>query len=116
MHAPAILVESSTRVTKCDQDDLAKLRRLLGYLRATRERGIVLRVGKEIGVKAYIDASYGIHSDSGRSHTGCAIVVGEAGPVDAKSAKQANTTKSSAKAELVALSDTASRVCFQRLR
>ena len=39
----------STRVTKCNQDDLAKLRRLLGYLRATRERGIVLRVGKEIG-------------------------------------------------------------------
>ena len=64
----------------------------------------MLRVGKEIGVKAYIDVSYGIHSGSGRSHTGCAIVVGEADTVDAKSAKQANTTKFSAEAELVALS------------
>ena len=74
----------------------------------------MLRVGKKIGVKAYIDVSYGIHSGSGRSHTGCAIVVGEAGTVDVKSAKQANTTKSSAEAELVALSDTASRAIHLR--
>ena len=62
----------------------------------------------------YIDAAHGVHNDSGRSHTGCAIVVGEAGPVDAKSAKQGNVTKSSTEAELVALSDTAS--CAIHLR
>ena len=104
----------STRVNNCDEDDLRKLRRLLGYLRATRERGVVLRIGDEIGVKAYIDAAYGVHSSSGKSHTGCAIVVGEAGPVDTKSAKQSITTKSSTEAELVALSDTASRALHLR--
>ena len=104
----------STRVNNCDEDDLRKLRRLLGYLRATRERGVVLRIGDEIGVKAYIDAAYGVHSSSGKSHTGCAIVVGEAGPVDTKSAKQSITTKSSTEAELVALSDTASRAIHLR--
>jgi len=35
----------TTRVQKCDIDDLAKLRRLLGYVRFTRARRIVLQVG-----------------------------------------------------------------------
>jgi hypothetical protein len=104
----------STRVTKCDRDDLNKLKRLLGYLRATRERGIVLRIGNEVEVRAYIDAAYGIHTDCGKSHTGCAIVVGESGPVDTKSSRQSITTKSSTEAELVALSDTASRAIHLR--
>ena len=54
-------------------------------------------------VKAYIDAAYGVHQDSGKSHTGCAVVLGEAGPTFAKSAKQKIVTKSSTEAELVGL-------------
>ena len=45
-----------------------------------------------------------MHQDSSKSHTGCAIVHGESGPVFAKSAKQKIVTKSSTKAELVDLS------------
>jgi Reverse transcriptase (RNA-dependent DNA polymerase) len=104
----------STRVTMSDIDDLAKLRRLLGYIRHTRTRGIVLRIGKSMIVKAYIDAAYGVHTDSGKSHTGCAIVLGEAGPIFAKSAKQKIVTKSSTEAELVGLSDTASQAIHLR--
>jgi hypothetical protein len=104
----------STRVTMSDIDDLAKLRRLLGYIRHTRTRGIVLRIGKSVVVKAYIDAAYGVHQDSGKSHTGCAIVLGEAGPIFAKSAKQKIVTKSSTEAELVGLSDTASQAIHLR--
>jgi Reverse transcriptase (RNA-dependent DNA polymerase) len=104
----------STRVTMSDIDDLAKLRRLLGYIRHTRTRGIVLRVGRTMMVKAYIDAAYGVHQDSGKSHTGCAIVLGESGPVFAKSAKQKIVTKSSTEAELVGLSDTASQAIHLR--
>jgi hypothetical protein len=99
----------STRVLVCDLDDIAKLKRLLGYLLGTRHRGIVLRVGKHMGVSAYIDAAYGVHLESGKSHTGCAIVLGEAGPVFSKSGKQKIVTKSSTEAELVGLSDTASQ-------
>ena len=48
----------STRVSMSDIDDLAKLRRLLEYIRHTRTRGIVLRVGRAMTVKAYIDACH----------------------------------------------------------
>jgi hypothetical protein len=104
----------TTRVAVCDIDDLAKLRRLLGYLRFTRDRGIILRIGDEMVVRAYIDAAYGVHQDSGKSHTGCSIVLGEAGPLFAKSSKQKIVTKSSTEAELVGLSDTASQAIHLR--
>jgi exosome complex RNA-binding protein Rrp4 len=104
----------TTRVNECDQDDLNKLQRLLGYILGTRERGITLRVGESMTVRAYIDAAYGVHTSSGKSHTGCAIVLGDAGPVYCKSAKQKIVTKSSTEAELVGLSDTASQALHLR--
>ncbi len=97
----------STRIQVCDVDDMAKLKRLLGYIYGTRHRGIVLHVGEHMTVKAYIDAAYGVHQDSGKSHTGCVIVMGNGGPLLAKSSKQKIVTKSSTEAELVGLSDTA---------
>jgi len=90
----------STRVNCCDADDMAKLARLLGYLKKTPDRGITLRIGERLGVNAYIDAAYGVHTTSGKSHTGCAIVLGESGPVYSKSSKQKIVTKSSTEAEL----------------
>jgi hypothetical protein len=98
----------STRVQACDADDCAKLRRVLEYVQATAERGIKLRVSDPPIVRAYIDASYGVHTGSGRSHTGCAVTIGT-GPVFVKSAKQRIVTKSSTEAELVGLSDTATQ-------
>ncbi len=104
----------TTRVQACDQDDLSKLRRALGYLLGTRYRGIVLRVGESMDVRAFIDASYGVHTASGKSHTGCAIAVGYSGPVYTKSIKQKIVTKSSTETELVGVSDTASQAIFLR--
>ena len=65
-------------------------------------------------VRAYIDAAYGVHQESGKSHTGCAIVIGDGGPVYNKSTKQKIVTKSSTEAELVGLSDTASQAIHMR--
>jgi hypothetical protein len=104
----------STRVHACDLDDMSKLERLLGYILATRERGITLRIGGAMTVKAYIDAAYGVHTTSGKSHTGCAIVLGDGGPLYAKSGKQRIVTKSSTEAELVGLSDTATQAIHLR--
>ena len=104
----------STRVQICDIDDLAKLRRVIGYLRATRDRGIAISIGETRTVKGYIDAAYGVHTASGKSHTGCAIVIGEAGPVYVKSVKQKIVTKSSTEAELVGLSDQGGQVLHTR--
>jgi hypothetical protein len=96
-----------TRVGECDEYDIEKLTRLLGYLKGSRKRGIILRIGDTISVRAYIDASYGVHSTSGRSHSGSFVVIVDAGPVFAKFSKQKIVTKSSTEAELVALSDNA---------
>jgi len=92
----------STRVHECDIDDLvfatlqglallsasgSTLRRLPGYVLVTRDRGIVFDIG------AYIDAAYGVHTDF-RSHTDCAVVLGNAGPIHCTSKKQRIITKS----------------------
>ncbi len=60
------------RVHCVDIDDLAKLKKLLYYLRATQHRGIVLRIGDNMTVSAYIDASYGIRLVA--SHTPAVIL------------------------------------------
>ena len=105
----------STRGAATDIDDLAKLRRLLGYIRLTRTKGIMLRVGPTMVVEAYIDAAYGVHQDSGKSHTGCVVVaLGDAGPIFSKSTKQKIVTKSSTEADFVGLSDTASQAIHLR--
>ena len=104
----------ATRVTKCDVDDLGKLRRLLRYIRSTRDRGIILRPGiRGVTVRNFVDAAYGVHTD-GKSHTGSAIVIGDGGPVFVKSAKQKIVTKSSTEAELVAASDSANQAFHTR--
>ena len=111
---PEILAAVSfltTRALVCDMDDMAKLHRVLGYLKKTRDRGIVLRIGEFISVEAYIDAAYGVHTSSGKSHTGCAIILGS-GPVFVKSTKQKIVSKSSTEAELIALSDSASQAVW----
>jgi hypothetical protein len=104
----------TTRANSPDVDDLAKLQRALGYLLYTRDRGIVLEIGDTITVNAFVDAAYGVHSTSGKSHSGCAIVLGTGGPVHVKSTKQKLVTKSSTEAELVALSDYASQTVWMR--
>jgi hypothetical protein len=104
----------ATRVTKCTVDDLAKLDRLMRYVWATRDRGIVFAPGASgIVVSVLIDAAYGVHAD-GRSHTGSCIVVGDSGAVHCKSSKQQIVTKSSTEAELVALSDSANQALHLR--
>ena len=99
----------ATRVTKCTDDDVDKLKRVLKYIAKTRERGVVLRPGRlGVGVRVYVDAAYGVHSD-GKSHTGSCVVIGDVGAVHCKSSKQSIVTKSSTEAELVALSDSANQ-------
>jgi hypothetical protein len=94
-------------VTKSDVDDSGKLVRLLKYLRATRERGVVLNIGsKGIVVTQLVDAAYGVHED-GKSHTGSVVMIGDGAVVQAKSSKQKIVVKSSTEGELVGLSDSA---------
>jgi hypothetical protein len=103
----------TTRVTKPNERDLAKSMRALQYLHATRELGIRLTTDPgPISIKAYVDASYGVHPDM-RSQTGCVISLG-GGPIYVSSSKQKLNTKSSCESEFVALSDKASQIIWSR--
>ena len=104
----------ATRVTKCTEDDLEKLRRVLRYIAGTRENGVVFRPGVlGICVRMYVDAAYGVHAD-GKSYTGSCIVIGDVGSVHCKSSKQSIVTKSSTEAELVALFDSTNQGLYLR--
>ena len=112
---PDILLAVSfltTRVQSPDVDDGHKLDRVLKYLNGTQDMGIVLRPSKSLNQEAYIDASYGTHAD-GKSHSGMVLSLGR-GPILVKSTKQKIVTKSSTESELVALSDLASSVIWNR--
>ena len=92
-----------TRVNCATATDARKLTTALQYVFHSREEGIILD-GAHIGrVTGMIDASFAKHED-GKSHTGLAVMVGDA-CVMVKSAKQKIVTKDSTEAELVGLSD-----------
>lgn len=102
-----------TTRTKCPtDDDAAKLNRVLRYLNATKEYGMVLQADKDIQVLVYADASYGVHAD-GKSHSGVNITLGR-GAVFVRSAKQKIVSKSSTEAELIGLTDSLSQAIWTR--
>ena len=72
------------------------------------QTGINLESSAPSGIKAFIDASYGVHAD-GKSHSALVSSLGY-GPIATSSSKQKIVTKSSTESELVALSDLASPV------
>jgi len=78
----------TSRVGAYDIDHLGIVKRLLGYIRKTRT---------------------GVHIHDKKSHSGAYTVLGIGGPLEAKSGKQKNVTKSSTEADFVALSDHAGR-------
>jgi hypothetical protein len=54
-----------------------------------------------MNVRGYIDTACGVHQGSGKSHTGCGIVLGDAGVWNACSVEHEIVTKSSTEAELI---------------
>jgi hypothetical protein len=102
----------TTRTRVPTSDDLGKLGRVLRYLNATKEFGMILESDKDVHLLVYVDASYGVHVD-GKSHTGVTISLGR-GTVHVRSSKQKIVTKSSTEAELVGLSDSLGQVIWSR--
>jgi len=100
------------RVQVANEQDYAKLQRLVNYLYATCDLGICLEAGNPISVFAYVDASHGVHID-GKGHTGAVISLFK-GSVYVKSSKQKINTKSSTESELVGISDSLSMIIWIR--
>ena len=102
----------STRVSVPTQQDWEKLTRVLQYLNATSDMGMILEATKSIHLIAYADASYAVHSDF-KSHSAGIISLGM-GPVFVKSKKQRLNTISSTEAELVSISDILPQALWSR--
>ena len=92
-----------TRVSKSDEDDWKKLKRVLKYVYGTLDYKRVIGAKSLKDLQAWIDAAYAVHWDM-RSHTGGAMSFG-IGTIHCKSSRQKLNTKSSTEAELVGMSD-----------
>ncbi len=84
-------------------EDQSKLSRVLGYLKGTVNRTLLLRSHGEPMIRAYLVASYALHADS-KSPTGVVIYVGNT-LAYVSSRKQKCMSKSPTEAELIGLSD-----------
>lgn len=100
----------ATRVQVPSSVDWEKLNRVLKYLAATPDLGLVFK--GDIVLKAYIDASYAAHDDC-RSQSGVVLKLGQS-TIYVSSQKQKLNSKSSTEAELIALSDGLTQVLWAR--
>jgi hypothetical protein len=92
-----------TRVQSPGIDDYKKLRRVVCYLRDTKELCLTLEADNLQMIKWWVDASFAVHQDM-RSHTGGVMSLGK-GAIYSMSTRQKLNTKSSTEAELVGVDD-----------
>jgi hypothetical protein len=88
-----------TRVSKSDEDDWLKLKRLLQFLNQTINDVPIIAADDLCKLFTWVDASYAIHHDM-RGHTGGAMSFGT-GIIHGKASKQRLNTKSSTETEVV---------------
>ncbi|CAB1111435.1 unnamed protein product [Ectocarpus sp. CCAP 1310/34] len=101
-HSVLVLTKS---MAKLGPKALAKLKRLMRYLKGTTSLGITYRKDAQGGDKltAYVDSDFAGDLDDRKSTTGVVLTLA-GGPVDTTSVKQTVTATSSAEAEYVAMS------------
>ena len=102
-----------TRVSKPDEDDWNKLKRVLQYLRGTLDDKLILGCIDIKKMKSFIDAAFAVHPDM-RSHTGGGISWG-IGILFSMCQKQRLNTKSLTEAEIVGVSDFISNMIWARI-
>jgi hypothetical protein len=99
-----------TRVKQPDTDDYKKLRRMIQYLRLTRNWFLTLEADNLSVVKWWVDALYAVHADM-RSHTGASMSLGK-GAIYGTSMRQKLNSKSSTEAELIGVNDVMSQILW----
>jgi hypothetical protein len=102
----------SSRVREPNLGDWAKLVRLLGFLKKTREDVLTLEADDTQSLYWMIDASFGVHSEF-KSHTGAIFTMGK-GAVISDSTKQKVNSRSSTEAELKGIDDEIGKVEWVR--
>ena len=102
----------TTRVKAPDMDDYKKLRKMIRYLRATRDLFLTLEGDSMSVIKWWVDGSFAVHPDM-RSHTGAVMSLGK-GALYSTSKKHKLNTTSSTEAELVSVNDVMPQVLWTR--
>jgi hypothetical protein len=91
------------RVKDCHEDDYKKLKRMLQFIRATKDDYLTLSAASLHNVRWWVDAAYAVHPDM-KIHTGGALSLGT-GVTYGTSKGQKLNVKSSTEAELVGTDD-----------
>jgi hypothetical protein len=91
------------RVKDCREGDYKKLKRMLQFIRATKDDYLTLSAASLHNVRWWVDASYAVHPDM-KSHTGGALSLGT-GVIYGTSKGQKLNVKSSTEAEIVGTDD-----------
>ena len=91
------------RVKGPDKDNLQKLKRVIRYLRGSKDLVLTLECKDTTTITWWVDAAFTVNQDF-KSHTGGMLLIGK-GSQYSMSTKQKLNTKSSAEAELVAVED-----------
>jgi hypothetical protein len=86
-------------VTKADEDNWKKLKRLLQHIHCTINMPLTLSIDDMSIFKTWADAAHALHDDM-HSHAGGAIVAGK-GLLNRKSSKQRTNVKSSTEADFL---------------
>jgi Reverse transcriptase (RNA-dependent DNA polymerase) len=102
----------TTRVKGPDDDDYKKLRRVMRYLRATKDMPLTLEADHTHVLKWWVDASFAVHPDM-KGHTGGLLSMGK-GAVYGTSRGHKMVTRSSTEAELVSLYDVLPQILWTR--
>ena len=92
-----------TRVSKSDEDDWKKLRRVIAYVQAPIDDIRIIGASSLSDIYTWIDSAYAVTADM-KSQTGGTMSLG-LGVLHGKSTKQKLNVKSSTEAELVGVSD-----------
>jgi hypothetical protein len=114
---PDILKEVSylsTKNSKPTEKDWKDLEHVLFYLNYTRSRSLVLNRPDELSIKVYVDASFLVHPNDCKGHSGGIVMFGneKCGLITAYSRKQTLMARSSTEAELIAIYDIAKHAKF----
>ena len=102
----------TTRVRAPTAQDWRKLKRLIGYIRATIGLPLILMIDNLGRFLIYIDGSFAVHVDM-RSHTGMVATLGK-GAVLSSSSKQKMNTRSSTEAEVIAVDEGITKPLWMR--
>lgn len=98
----------TTRLTKATEEDREKLHQVYCYINHTANLFLTLSADDPLIIKAWVDASHGIHHDY-RGHTGGTQSLGK-GSIHSKSTRQKRNSKSSTESEIYGVTDYLSNI------